>query len=139
MSEDNLAGWRDWGVTVLRIAVGVVFAAHGGQKLFMVGFANVAAFMGKVGIPFPMLAGVVVTCVEFLGGLALIVGLCTRGAALLLAIDMLVAILAVHLRGGFFLPAGVEFAFTLLAANLALVALGSGQVSLDGLRKARRT
>ncbi len=136
MSEESLGRCREWGITILRLVVGVVFAAHGGQKLFMAGFAGVAAFMGKVGIPFPMLAAVVVTLVEFLGGLALVLGVFTRWAALLLAIDMLVALLTVHLRGGFFLPAGVEFVLTLLAANIALAALGSGRASVDGVRKA---
>jgi uncharacterized membrane protein YphA (DoxX/SURF4 family) len=51
---------------------------------------------------------------------------------------MLVAIVTVHLPGGFFLPAGVEFALTLLAANVALVLLGSGEPSVDRLIQGRR-
>jgi putative oxidoreductase len=139
MSEGTLRRWQAWGITVLRIAVGIVFVAHGGQKLFVWGFGNVAGFMGKIGIPVPMLAAVVVTLVEFLGGLALLVGAFTRWAAALLAINMLVAILAVHLKAGFFLPAGFEFAFTLFAANVALVLLGSGEASADGLVRPRRS
>jgi putative oxidoreductase len=133
MNGEALQRWHGWGITVLRLAVGIVFLAHGGQKLFVWGFGNVAAFMGKVGIPAPILAAVVVTLVEFLGGLALVVGSFTRWAAALLAINMLVAILTVHLKGGFFLPAGVEFALTLFAANVALVLLGSGEASVDCL------
>lgn len=133
MGEDALERWHGWGITILRIALGVVFLAHGSQKLFVWGFGSVAAFMGKVGIPAPMLAAIVVTLVEFLGGLALVVGSFTRWAAALLAVDMLVAILTVHLKGGFFLPAGVEFALTLFAVNLALVLLGSGEASVDRL------
>jgi uncharacterized membrane protein YphA (DoxX/SURF4 family) len=53
MNGDTLNRWQGWGITVLRLAVGVVFLAHGGQKLFVVGFGNVAAFMGKIGIPAP--------------------------------------------------------------------------------------
>jgi putative oxidoreductase len=139
MSEGTLRRWQGWGITVLRIAVGIVFAAHGGQKLFVSGFGNVAGFMGKVGIPAPMLAAVVVTLVEFLGGLALLVGAFTRWAAALLAIDMLVAILTVHLKAGFFLPAGFEFAFTLFAANVALILLGSGEASVDCLLRPRHS
>lgn len=137
MNGEALQHWHGWGITVLRLAVGIVFLAHGGQKLFVWGFDNVAAFMGKVGIPAPMLAAIVVTLVEFLGGLALVVGSFTRWAAVLLAIDMLGAILTVHLKGGFFLPAGVEFALTLFAANVALVLLGSGEVSVDYLLSRR--
>lgn len=118
---------------MLRVVIGVVFLAHGGQKLFIWGFGGVAAFMGKIGVPAPMLAAVVVSLVEFLGGLALVLGLYAQWAAALLGVDMLVAILAVHLRGGFFLPNGFEFALTLLAANAALVLLGSGEASVDRL------
>lgn len=133
MKPEALSQWQGWGITVLRIVVGVVFLAHGGQKLFIWGFGNVAGFMGKIGIPAPMLAAVVVTLVEFVGGLALVLGLYTRYAAALLAIDMLVAILTVHLWGGFFLPNGIEFALSLFAANTALLLLGSGEASVDGV------
>lgn len=139
MSAEATHRWQGWGITVLRLVVGIVFLAHGGQKLFVVGFGNVAAFMGKIGIPAPMLAAIVVTLVEFLGGLALVVGSFTRWAAALLAINMLVAIMTVHLKAGFFLPAGFEFALTLFAANVALVLLGSGEASVDGLLRARRS
>lgn len=124
---------QGWGVAVLRVVVGIVFLVHGGQKLFIWGFGNVAGFLGQVGIPAPMLAAVVVTLVELLGGLALLLGLFTRWAAIPLAIHMAVAILAVHLPAGFFLPNGYEFALTLLAANVALVLLGSGEASVDRL------
>ena len=139
MNADTLSRWQGWGITILRFVVGIVFLAHGGQKLFVWGFGNVAGFMGKIGIPAPMLAAVVVTMVEFFGGLALVLGLFTRWAAALLALDMLVAIITVHLTGGFFLPAGAEFALTLFAANAALVLLGSGEGSVDHLLQARRS
>lgn len=138
MAGVTASQWQGWGITVLRLVVGVVFLAHGGQKLFVWGFGNVAGFMGKIGIPAPMLAAIVVTLVEFFGGLALVLGLFTRWAAAFLSVNMLVAILTVHLKAGFFLPAGVEFALTLFAANAALVLLGSGQASVDRLLQARR-
>ncbi len=137
MKTMALSGPQGWGITVLRLAVGIVFLMHGGQKLFILGFAGVAAFMGSLGIPAPALAGPLVALVEFLGGLALLLGLRARWAAALLAMDMLVAILTVHLPNGFFLPKGFEFAMTLLAANLALVFLGSGEASVDSLLQRR--
>jgi len=139
MNEDTLNRWRGWGITVLRLTLGVVFLAHGGQKLFVFGFDNVAAFMGKIGVPAPMLAAIVVSLVEFLGGAALVVGAFTRWAAVPLAITMLVAILPVHLKDGFFLPAGYEFALTLFSANVALILLGSGEASVDGFRGSRKS
>ena len=139
MNGEALSRWQGWGITVLRITVGIVFLAHGGQKLFVVGFDNVAGFMGKIGVPAPMLAAIVVSLVEFLGGVALVVGAFTRWAAVPLAITMLVAIMTVHLKAGFFLPAGYEFALTLFSANVALILLGSGKASVDGLRRSRKS
>src|SRR5215475_11468550 len=71
---------RSWGLTLLRVAVGVIFVAHGGQKFFM-GFSNVAGFLGGIGIPYPTGAAILLTAVEFLGGLALIGGVLTRYVA----------------------------------------------------------
>lgn len=128
----------DIGLTILRIVVGLVFIAHGGQKLFQFGIAGVSAGFGQMGIPFPGVAGPVVACVEFFGGIALVLGIATRIAALLLAINMLGAMLFVHLKAGFFLPAGVEFALTLFGANLALFIMGPGDYSIDHSLDRRR-
>lgn len=138
MNVNALTRLQGWGITVLRIVVGMVFLVHGGQKLFVFGFGGVAAFLGQVGIPAPGLAAVILTAVESLGGLALLLGLFTRWAAIPLAIVMLVAILTVHLKAGFFLPNGYEFALTLLGANVALALLGSGEASVDGVLEKRR-
>jgi putative oxidoreductase len=82
--------------------------------------------MQGMGIPLPQAAAIVVTAVEFGGGLAILAGGFTRWAALLLAGDMAVAILAVKLRGGFFAPAGFELELTLLAGALTLALLAPG-------------
>ncbi len=137
MGTERLMKVQGWGIAVLRVVVGIVFVAHGAQKLFVWGFGAVAGFLGQVGIPVAMLAAIVVTLVECLGGLVLLVGLFTRWAGGLLAVDMLVAILAVHLKAGFFLPNGFEFALTLLAASAALALLGSGEASLDAVLERR--
>ena len=121
------------GITVLRVAVGIVFLKHGAQKLFDYHFSGVAGLFASIHIPLPAVSAVVVTLVEFVGGIALVLGIGTRLAAALLAIDMAVAILAVHLKQGFFMPTGYEFAFTLLAANICLLLAGAGSASLDGL------
>ncbi|MBI3329696.1 MAG: DoxX family protein [Nitrospinae bacterium] len=131
MNPQRFSQWQGWGITILRVVVGIVFVMHGGQKLFSYGFSGVAQALGQAGIPAPMLSGVMVTAVEFLGGLALLLGLFTCWAAILLAINMLGAIVTVHWQAGFFLPMGFEFALTLLAANVTLALAGPGAASLD--------
>jgi putative oxidoreductase len=116
------------------LVVGVIFVMHGWQKLSM-GFHNVAGFLGSVGIPLPTLAAVVLTIVELIAGIALILGVLTRYFAALLAIDMLVALIAVHIKGGFFAPKGVEFPLLLLVANINLILAGSGALSVSAFRK----
>ena len=101
-------------------------------RLFVFGFGGVAGFMGQLGLPAPVLAAIVVTLLESFGGLALVLGLLTRWVALLFAIEMLVAIVVVHLQAGFFLPNGFEFALTLLGATVALALAGPGEASVDG-------
>lgn len=129
----------DIGLTILRVATGVIFAAHGAQKLFVYGFAGVTGAFGGMGIPLPGIAGPLTALVEFFGGLALIVGLLTRLAGFGLATTMLGAIGFVHLASGFFAPNGIEFPLSLLAATAALVFTGAGRYSVDALIAGRRS
>ncbi len=131
LGEARAQGRMALGFAVLRVVLGIVFLVHGAQKVFVFGHPGVTGMLTKFGIPAPGVASIVVMAVEFLGGLALILGLFTRLAAALLAIDMLVALLVVHLKNGFFVPMGVEFVLTLLGGLLALVLAGSGALSLD--------
>ncbi len=70
---------------------------------------------------------------EFLGGLALILGLWTRFAAIPIAFAMLVAIVVAHGSGGFFLPTGFEYPLTLLVINIGFVFTGSGAFALENV------
>lgn len=131
MLETITAPLAAWGLLPLRLVVGLVFVAHGAQKLFQFGLGGTGGYLGSLGVPAPVLAAVVVIAVELLGGLAMILGVFTRIAALVLAAHMLVAILLVHITAGFFLPNGYEFALTLLGASLTLFITGAGAASVD--------
>ena len=126
----------------LRVGAGVIFAAHGAQKLFGwfggYGLEGTAAWMASIGLepglPMAAMAG----GAEFFGGLLLIVGLLVRPAALMLAITMVVAIVTVHLQNGLFMANnGYEFGMALLVLSLGLVFRGAGSLSADRLLQTR--
>src|SRR5687767_8970121 len=125
-------------LTVLRVTLGIIFIAHGGQKILVYGFDGVAGSFGQMGIPMAALAGPAVALLEFFGGMALIAGLLTRLVSLGLAITMVGAIMFVHLKSGFFAPQGYEFVLALLGSAIALLFTGAGAYSVDALI-ARRT
>lgn len=128
----------DLGLTILRAVAGIIFAAHGGQKLFVYGFAGVTGAFGQMGVPMPGIAGPATALVEFFGGLALIAGLLTRLAGFGLTVTMLGALFLVHLSAGFFLPNGYEFVLALLGMTVTLMITGAGRWSVDALLAARR-
>ena len=125
-----------YGLTVLRIFVGIIFAAHGSQKLFGWfgggGLAGTAQWMESIGLAPGTLMAAMAGGTEFLGGLALIVGLLARPAALGLSFTLLVAIFSVHIHNGLFMANnGYEFALALLGGTVAVLFEGAGKLSLD--------
>ncbi len=128
----------DRGLLLVRAALGIVFVAHGWQKLAVYGVSGVATGFEQMGFPVPMLNAVIITAVEFGGGLLLIAGAGTRVVAALLAFAMLVATVVAHGSAGFFLPTGYEFALTLMLVSLALTQTGAGRYSVDARLRAQR-
>lgn len=128
----------DIGLAILRLALGVVFVAHGAQKIFVYGLDGVAEGFAGLGIPFAGLAAPVVAFAELIGGAALVIGLFTRVSAAVLALTMAGALVLAHLPAGFFLPNGYEFVFALMGGAVALALIGAGSYSADTALARRR-
>ncbi len=125
-----------WGTLALRIPVGIIFAAHGAQKLFGwfggYGLEGTGQWMASIGLAPGYLMALLAGATEFFGGLALIVGLLVRPASAALAFAMVVAIFSAHIDKGLFVANnGYEFALALLAVTVSLVFTGAGRASLD--------
>ena len=119
-----------------RLAAGVIFTAHGAQKLFGwfggYGLEGTAGWIASIGLEPGYLLALLAGSAEFFGGLLLILGLLVRPSAIVLAITMLVAIVCVHLEHGLFMSNnGYEFGLALLAISVGLVIRGAGSVSVD--------
>ena len=141
MFRKLLATSNDWTLTVLRLVMGVTFFMHGAQKLL--GWFGGYGFSGTMGfftnllhIPAPF--AVLAILAEFFGGIGLIVGALTRVAAFGIATNMLVAVLLVHAKVGFFMnwtgqQKGEGFEYHLLALVIAIVLMvrGAGAFSVD--------
>jgi putative oxidoreductase len=122
--------YKDYLTIPLRLALGMVFLYHGSQKLFG-GLSGFAEHLPPLFQP-PFLWACLAAASEFFGGLLVLLGLLTRGGALLIVPVMLVAIFFVHWGGGFSLQnKGFEYPFVLLCMALALILYGGGPLSVD--------
>jgi putative oxidoreductase len=141
MLRDLFSTNPDWTLTIIRTILGVVFFAHGAQKLL--GWfggpglnQTMRAMHDSLGLPRLLAFAAVAT--EFLGGVGLVVGLLSRVAAVGIGVTMLSAIVMVHGRNGLFMDwfgarknHGYEYHLLALALTIVLIAKGSGAFSLD--------
>jgi len=125
---------RDAALLLLRIVLGIVFVAHGWDKLLITGLTETTGQFSAWGVPQPKLSAYLVMAGELLGGALLVVGLLTTFVAGALALLMAAAVWFVHLGNGLFAAdGGVELPAVLIVALLMIVVFGAGRASLDGV------
>ena len=141
--EALFATSASWPITIVRVVLGIIFFAHGAQKVFGWfgghGLKGTTAYLNSTGIPLPV--AYLVCFFELLGGVGLVLGFLTRPSALAVAIVMVGAIAKVHASNGFFLnwelaPGrghGIEANLAFLAMAIACVIAGSGALAVDPL------
>ena len=127
-----------FGITGLRILIGIILMAHGSQKLFGMfggyGLEGTGQYMASLGLNPGYLMALMSGSAEFFGGLALFLGLLARPAALVVIVMLVVAILSVHTHNGLFMANnGYEFGLALIAGAVAVLFEGAGRLSLDRL------
>jgi len=130
--------FADLGLLALRLALGAVFIAHGGQKAFGwfggPGFGGATGFIASLGLRPPRFWAAVAVSGELAAGVLLLLGLFTPVAGLLVVATMAVAITKVHGPKGFFVQdGGYEYNLVLMIAAIAVAAIGPGRFSLDYL------
>jgi putative oxidoreductase len=119
------------GLLFLRLTLGAIMIAHGWQKIadHMHGFMGMLPHLG-----IPAWMAYLVVAAEFGGGILIVLGFFTRFAAMAIFIDMLVAIVKVHLKNGMTGQGGFEFPMACAAIAFALIFVGAGPISIDGVR-----
>lgn len=128
----------DKGLFFIRLMLGVVFVFHGSQKLFGwfggPGIDGFAGFLGTLHVPMPMVSAYLAALAEFVGGLALITSIAFRLMLIPMIINMLVAIVTVHMANGFDMQQhGMEYPLTLAVILIALGYTGPGAVNLGNM------
>ena len=140
MFRKLLATSDDWTLTLVRLVLGVVFFAHGAQKMLGwvggYGFSGTMGYFTHSGIPVPL--AFLAIAAEFFGGIGLVVGFLTRVAAFGIVVNMVVAVLTVHLPNGFFMNwsgaqkgEGFEYHLLAIALGIAILVRGAGAASMD--------
>lgn len=124
-----------WAPLPLRLVLGITFILHGSQKAFGAfggpGMAGFTRSLEGMQIPAAALMAWVSMLAELLGGIGLFFGVFTRACAALIAVDMLVAILKVHIGKGFFnVQGGIEYPLVIIAGCVSLMIMGCGNLSL---------
>lgn len=126
------------GLLIIRLVIGLSFAAHGSQKVFGwfggYGPKGTGGFFDSIGIKPGVLMAVLAGLAEIAGGLLFAAGLWTPLGAALIVLTMLVAIIKVHAKNGYWISSnGFEYNLTLIAIAVGVALIGAGEYSLDAL------
>lgn len=122
----------------LRLIAGIIFSAHGAQKLFAwfggYGLEGTGQWMDSIGLSPGFIMALLAGSAEFFGGLLLILGFLIRPTSFVLTTFLIVAIFSVHISNGLFLSNnGYEFGIALIAITIALLIQGAGRYSVDNI------
>src|SRR5208282_4971152 len=124
--------WRDIAYTLLRVIIGYILLMHGWMKVGTFGLAGVSGMMAKQGLEPAMAFAIAAMVLETVGAICIIIGLFTRFFAAAIAVEMLVALLAVHLKAGFWVnKGGYEYVLLLGIVMFAIAIRGGGPYSVD--------
>jgi len=126
---------KDFSMFVLRMCLGAIFIAHGGQKLFGlfggIGIEGTTKMMEGLGFSHPQVVALIWSYIEFGGGILLILGVLARYSAVMLTIVMLISTWKMNFAYGFFLQdGGIEYNLLLIAACIPLMCMGGGSWSV---------
>lgn len=123
----NRPAVRDAALLIFRAVLGIIFVAHGVDKMFFAGMDETTGQFSAWGIPQPQLSAYLASIAEMVGGAALVVGLLTTFVAGALALLMACALYSVHLSNGLFTAdGGIEYPLVLVVSLLMIVVFGSG-------------
>lgn len=122
----------DLAMLLLRIVIGVVFVAHGAQKLFGmfggIGLEGTSKIIEGMGMATPQIYAMIWACIEFIGGIFLIFGISARWAAVAIAFTMFIRLWKLNMVYGFFIEnGGIEYNLMVIGACIPIILLGGGK------------
>ncbi|NLU82660.1 DoxX family protein [Rhodococcus sp. HNM0569] len=139
-TAQNRSAVQSVGILLARIGIGVVFLAHGLQKLRVWGQDGTAAAFEGMGVPAPSVSAFLATWLEIVGGAALILGVLVPVVGALFVLDMIGAFLYAHADSGIWIAdGGYELVLALGAGSLLLASVGAGAFSVDALLRRIRS
>jgi putative oxidoreductase len=132
MTRDDMLNFS---MFILRIILGIIFMAHGAQKLFGmfggIGIDGTAKMVEGLGLPYPEVLAIIWACVEFVGGIFLILGITSRWTAIAIVMLMFISTFKINITYGFFIQnGGIEYNLLVIGSCIPLILIGGGSWSV---------